>query len=1029
MAVDPLNVNYGRGNIQIRDATVNNATLAFSARNDVTTPVYPEAHFDGTTITVYIRTHTTNGVYNPHACVALVEDSTDVAGDFYETDLTTLRAGVVAFIDLGAHNSLTVGSSYSFTDISKAGTYRLVVIMGDSLNSCKRISNFTNGGAHGQYHFDSDNNVARGTTAVPTTLNARGAGWYGRNATLASLISSVQPNQGYTDQPTLTAELDPATSGTDFVSPKAIKIALRKNADGTIRKLLRPTPGSTGTTTTTPYNVDTQFDQAAASHDIVVGVNDVLGDSSTPAGEKPGLASVGSVNGLNTSQQAWIRITGVGAGLTLEAANANGNSVCAKLNALSVGYDVTIRSTVDVSSNPSTTRLYNRGETVSFDVRFNNVHGTEIDPDAVVLRLHTSAHAVEETEASDSVAPYNLTRAIGTGDDASAAGTTRHVHATFGHYGSNDPALDYTGTILFSVSSKILRGSAVGSNDGAITNVTPSPRETGETHQLSTFISHADGRPYTGKLVTANVKHSGGATEQTFTDTTDAATAEFNGSYTISSTARSTNDLTGDAKSVFFTCDGNTSDETATVFRVSRKRLMSKTDLGASVDPATIMEGVKTGKTAGADDATVRNTGQTLHFECYVYNVRGERLAGQTVHYNVRPIGSETYDEAASSSVALVAGKFVGSYAVDTDEATGAKTLVIASHSALGTSQPRTGTTGATGNFAESDTATGEWSVSTTYLVVARTQLDSTRNTDPIDTNFTIGEDILYAWAYVTDASGDPVNGVGIRFDFIDPNNATEDTKTATTGSDGYTPNPGTRFTPVPPKGTGWVLRATVDPTHLGNSGTDDQAVVMLSAFTADKNIIPAFGPSISIANGNGYATLTQQGSHPRAGDRLVIGVGYKVKGVRTAPDSTPVPRFMLSFFDLTTGKLKVLQSDGTWKSEGDVGYVTQYHDFKFNVESGLQWVAYIGTAAQGVTSGNGYLFDTKDWDSCLMFMNVELYFNAQRFHDDDSFLFIRPNPQHPFHTDALPETNVAFTGTGHKHTGGDEGFPIPRPD
>lgn len=333
----------------------------------------------------------------------------------------------------------------------------------------------------------------------------------------------------------------------------------------------------------------------------------------------------------------------------------------------------------------------------------------------------------------------------------------------------------------------------------------------------------------------------------------------------------------------------------------------------------------------------------------------------------------------------------------------------------------------------------GEWSVSSTYAVESRTQKESTRNADPEDTSFTIGEDAIYAYAQVLDASGDPVVGALVDLEQLNPSGAVSQTALdLVTGAGGWVPDPGEVFDARAPKGTGWIQRATVnaDAANNGNTGTDDQAITMLSAFTANKVIITGFGGVAGVANSGDHDTHAL-GDMAKPGDRILLGVAFLVDGQRTAPDTSPIPDFLLGRFNQSTSKVEVLQSDGSWKSQDEAGYVEQFFELKVELEpddgaggsgDALEWLANIGTADQGVTSGNGYVFDTSTWTPGTIFMVARLHLDSQPFYVGNAHPFVDPTSNmNPASAQALAEANILFDAlAGHDHTGvGNKGFPI----
>lgn len=307
------------------------------------------------------------------------------------------------------------------------------------------------------------------------------------------------------------------------------------------------------------------------------------------------------------------------------------------------------------------------------------------------------------------------------------------------------------------------------------------------------------------------------------------------------------------------------------------------------------------------------------------------------------------------------------------------------------------------------------------------------------DTQFTISEDVLNLFAFVGDVNGVGRGAVDVTFQYFDVNNnqanSSDIVRTSQSAPDlGWTTSPAV-FDVKAPAGA-WKGRIIVDVDALGSGGNFllgasnpsnvaglDQTINFLSAFTANKNVSIGFGPVTGVANTLGYPTHTVPGDHARPGDRLLLGVAFFVNGIRTAPDTSPTPSFLLARFNLATSKAEVLQSDFTWKDKDAVGYADNFFDFKQGLENigGIPsiYVASFGTAGQGVTGSNGYVIDTAPWGPMQVFIVVKLSYNTQAFRDDELGIVAGPSPQHPFGDASLPEAKISFDPTsGHDHDG-----------
>lgn len=346
MALTPNVVAYGRASLTANDqflTTQNLLQLDADAGR-----AFPNAHVAGTTLAVRATVSHREGTMDSFVAVAVVEDATDTNGAYASAaDAPRTDLGVVSFQQLGRMSTIPQNALFNLDMGTKAGTLRVVIIFADSQANCRDRANVATGGTSTQYHIDADGYLARGGLATPTAIAGAWLMWAGRRARAQSIVSSIEPRQVYPNRPTLTATLAPATTGTQFINPKALKIALRdRTAQANVVKLLRPTPTTAGVATTPQYNVDTDFAPALAAHDLVVGVNDTLGDTSTPAAEKPGLATIpgATIDGLTSSQQAWLVFDtgGHGAGLDTDPAAPSGTITVRRQAAVEVGSRISI---------------------------------------------------------------------------------------------------------------------------------------------------------------------------------------------------------------------------------------------------------------------------------------------------------------------------------------------------------------------------------------------------------------------------------------------------------------------------------------------------------------------------------------------------------------------------------------------------------------------------------------------------------------------------------------------------------------
>lgn len=474
-------------------------------------------------------------------------------------------------------------------------------------------------------------------------------------------------------------------------------------------------------------------------------------------------------------------------------------------------------------------------------------------------------------------------------------------------------------------------------------------------------------------------------------DTTVASVSDtgptYSNSRVIGDTELALPDDTGDQWSIVTTL-ADAYNVAANIYGVSRKWIF-RADTGEAAGT------VFTDKTASpsADGKTLFNRGQDVFFRGLLFNVRGEALGAVAGFFAPRRTDQEAYELPLTAHTLAAGGELTGAsatYAVPLTSVTSpaGRALVFSSSNV---EQPRSGGDGQ-GNFAETDIAAPEWTITDQYSVTMRSQKEPVRNTDPVDTVFTIGDDAVYHFVQVLDASGDPVEGATVEREQYDPNGVLSDSGQSVSQADGWTS--AAVFQPNTPKG-GWTLTGSVD-NHDGNTGTDNQLVSHVSAFTANKAIISGFGPAYGVANSVAGREKSAPGDLAKPGDRLLIGMAFLESGARVAVSADPPPSFMLAQFNQADSKVYVLQDDLTWANNDETGFAHYFFDFKQSLEDGLEWVAAFGTAGQGVNASNGYVTDTGSWDPAGIFLVVQATYNGQSFYTGRSHPFAGPSAMHP---------------------------------
>ncbi len=325
MAFAPVSRNYGQAKLTVGSSL---AVRTFTATHLGGT-TWPQAHISTSSFQVRLQSAAVAaGGGTQFVYVCLVEDDADVGGD-YQTGGLTLTAGVLATRFFGSFASTAaVDITHDLGDlsdsnnpaISKGGTYRLVIAVGSGAVAAIRRSSVTGSSEH---HADSDAvaNDAKGGASAQLASADNIVGICGSKLvwTAQSFSGGTGPEDQfrYGDTITLLGSLRPAanTSGA-LISPKQVKLALSADTAGATRPdgIYRVTPDTAGDYSQTGMPTDTDFGQVLGGRRFYqqLGVNDTLGDASTPAGEMAGLLASGTIVGVGASQKSWALLIGGG---------------------------------------------------------------------------------------------------------------------------------------------------------------------------------------------------------------------------------------------------------------------------------------------------------------------------------------------------------------------------------------------------------------------------------------------------------------------------------------------------------------------------------------------------------------------------------------------------------------------------------------------------------------------------------------------------------------------------------------------
>ena len=327
MAFTPDQRVYGQAKLTIVSA-LGSRTVTATHRGGTT---WPNAHIGLTNFVVDIVTTTTGVAPASEWLIAIVEDNTDVSGNFADGGSTAPSANVLAVRGLGPESTLPAwvmvgdGSNLAYGNpaamnpaVNKGGTYRIVISAGSTQGRAIRNSVVDTGGTSSDWHADSDGTFSRGGLAVVTSATDRWIGGCGHKLVwTAKAVSGGGGPDGkfrYRDTMTLTGSLRPAGAVTAaLIVPKAIKVALSTDVAGATLPdgVYRPTPNATGDYTQSGVLIDTDFGQSPGGIDLFtrLGVNDRFGDTATPAGEMAGIWASGTVVGVTEDQRAWCVFT------------------------------------------------------------------------------------------------------------------------------------------------------------------------------------------------------------------------------------------------------------------------------------------------------------------------------------------------------------------------------------------------------------------------------------------------------------------------------------------------------------------------------------------------------------------------------------------------------------------------------------------------------------------------------------------------------------------------------------------------
>lgn len=339
MAVAPDSVLYAFSQLNVGNA-LGRSHHAFHIGAARVEAVYPAGHLAGQTLTLgYSRTPTVGGGYSTDFIgLFVVEDGVDPAGTYMAAGLGALAAGVVAgfvwdvsvlvpgpsvvTIGSGAAHGATVAVNPT-TAIQRGGTYRLVTTFGNAAAECARRADVNTAGTSPEYHHDSDaaaNSASGGLNTI--TGQERSSGPIVRLVDVDRLaVVNPADGQAQGDTPRIEADLSPAGIGTGLVNPRQVRLAVTDTteADPTRRVTRDTTPSTAGAVVSATYPVDnTTFPASSDDYTVQLGVEDVLGNADTPAGQMSATWALAgaSVSAHPANRRAWTELATAAVGLT-----------------------------------------------------------------------------------------------------------------------------------------------------------------------------------------------------------------------------------------------------------------------------------------------------------------------------------------------------------------------------------------------------------------------------------------------------------------------------------------------------------------------------------------------------------------------------------------------------------------------------------------------------------------------------------------------------------------------------------------
>lgn len=432
-------------------------------------------------------------------------------------------------------------------------------------------------------------------------------------------------------------------------------------------------------------------------------------------------------------------------------ATQNGTDSVQRQSFYNVDPRITINSIVMGQS------LYNRGEATTTDFSVLNARAEAVTR-SVNYELKDSLGTVKKS-GSLSGATKQITYTVGVSDDAAYdfVGKQWTFNTTQGDVTTNPTANTYR------VSSKLMFGSTVGSNNLLMTSVTDAVKNRGELQTFSYHVSFARGTAYASKTG-LNQQVFDGTTTTTKEDEQLNETTDANGlvvsNYTVDAADLANYNTVGRPKDIVFTDDlGNSADRAEDVWFVSSKLLI--------------------GSAVGLNDLVIvtnheiYNRGESPQLSYYLSYARGAALVS-------RQVSTQVHDDAVTSNaedIQLVTttagGQISYSYLVESGDKATPDFVGSPKHIEVSWSGNTT------------DDSANEWSVSS-LLVFTDTwtgkndgDLDGNGIPDSgEETDFFVGADVLYTKAQVENVRGEAYDDAAVTTSLLRNNSISQGPKT-----------------------------------------------------------------------------------------------------------------------------------------------------------------------------------------------------------------------------------------------------------